>query len=78
MNEKYNKLLQFLQTHPKARWFLFLGIIVYLFSPIDFWPEIWFGPLGLIDDGTILSLLVSTWLTLRKLNRERRLNKTFG
>jgi len=76
--KSYNKLLQFLQTHPKARLLLFLGIIVYLFSPVDFWPEIFFGPLGLIDDGTILSLLASTWLNLRKLDRECKLNRTIN
>ncbi len=75
--KSYSKLLKFLQTHPKARLILFLGVVLYLFSPVDFWPEILFGPLGLINGGAILSLLVSTWLNLSKLDQERKLNRTY-
>jgi uncharacterized membrane protein YkvA (DUF1232 family) len=44
--------------NPKYRWWLILGSLVYLFSPVniatDFLPVI-----GWIDDGVILTLLIS-------------------
>lgn len=44
--------------NPKYRWWLILGSLVYLFSPIDIAPD--FIPIvGLIDDGVVLTLLVS-------------------
>src|SRR6478672_2221421 len=44
--------------NPKYRWWLILGSLVYLFSPIDIAPD--FIPIvGWIDDGIILTLLVS-------------------
>ena len=44
--------------NPKYRWWLILGSFAYLFSPIDIAPD--FIPvIGLIDDGVILTLLVS-------------------
>ena len=44
--------------NPKYRWWLILGSLLYLFSPIDIAPD--FIPVvGLLDDGVILGLLVS-------------------
>ncbi|GAC1467048.1 MAG: hypothetical protein NVS2B14_12520 [Chamaesiphon sp.] len=44
--------------NPKYRWWLILGSLIYLFSPIDIAPD--FIPVvGLIDDGLVLTLLVS-------------------
>ncbi|WP_204104416.1 MULTISPECIES: YkvA family protein [Spirulina sp. CCY15215] len=44
--------------HPKYRWWLILGSLVYLLSPLDIAPD--FIPIvGWIDDGIIMSLLVS-------------------
>lgn len=44
--------------NPKYRWWLILGSVLYLFSPIDIAPD--FIPvIGWIDDGVILTLLVS-------------------
>ena len=44
--------------NPKYRWWLILGSLFYLFSPIDIAPD--FIPVvGLLDDGVILTLLVS-------------------
>lgn len=44
--------------NPKYRWWLILGSLLYLFSPIDIAPD--FIPvIGWIDDGVILTLLVS-------------------
>lgn len=44
--------------NPKYRWWLIIGSLVYLFSPLDISPD--FIPVfGWIDDGVILTLLVS-------------------
>lgn len=44
--------------NPKYRWWLIIGSLVYLFSPIDIAPD--FIPIvGWIDDGIVLSLLVA-------------------
>jgi len=45
---------------------IFVGIVIllYLLSPLDFIPEIAFGPFGLIDDLTIFIL------SMRLLNKE--------
>ncbi len=44
--------------NPKYRWWLILGSLVYLFSPLDIAPD--FLPIvGWIDDGVVLSLLVA-------------------
>ncbi|MGK7955564.1 MAG: YkvA family protein [Crocosphaera sp.] len=44
--------------HPKYRWFVILGTVAYLFLPFDIAPD--FIPiLGWIDDGLIVSLLVT-------------------
>ncbi|MEO6729352.1 MAG: YkvA family protein [Candidatus Dojkabacteria bacterium] len=41
----------------KQHWFLILSLI-YILSPIDFIPELFLGPLGLIDDlGLVVFLL---------------------
>jgi uncharacterized membrane protein YkvA (DUF1232 family) len=44
--------------NPKYRWWLIIGSLVYLFSPLDISPD--FLPIiGWIDDGVILTLLVT-------------------
>ncbi|MBD0343296.1 MAG: DUF1232 domain-containing protein [Coleofasciculus sp. Co-bin14] len=44
--------------NPRYRWWMILGTIVYLFSPIDIAPD--FIPvIGQIDDVLLLTLLVS-------------------
>ncbi|MEP0858367.1 YkvA family protein [Trichocoleus sp. DQ-U1] len=44
--------------NPKYRWWVILGSLLYLFSPIDIAPD--FIPIiGWIDDGVILTLLVA-------------------
>lgn len=44
--------------NPKYRWWMVLGTILYIFSPIDIAPD--FIPIiGQLDDIVILSLLVS-------------------
>ncbi len=45
-------------SHPKYRWFIVLGTLAYLFSPIDISPD--FLPIiGWIDDGMLLTLLTA-------------------
>ncbi len=44
--------------NPKYRWWMILGTLLYMFSPIDIAPD--FIPvIGQIDDVLLLSLLVS-------------------
>lgn len=44
--------------NPKYRWWLIIGSLIYLFSPIDISPD--FLPvIGWIDDGIVLTLLVT-------------------
>ncbi|MEA5469553.1 YkvA family protein [Spirulina sp. 06S082] len=44
--------------NPKYRWWIVLGTLVYLLSPLDISPD--FIPIiGWIDDGIIVSLLVA-------------------
>lgn len=38
-------------------------ILIYLFSPIDILPEAVLGPLGLIDDGAAIALLIKILLS---------------
>ena len=45
-------------NNPQYRWWIILGSLVYLLSPIDFLPDV-FPVIGWIDDGLIATLLVS-------------------
>ena len=51
-----NFLSKIINKYPKQ--FLVLGLL-YIASPIDFLPEIPFGPIGLLDDAAILGLLMT-------------------
>jgi len=42
--------------HPKYRWLVMLGTVIYLISPIDFLPDI-FPIIGQIDDVMLAGLL---------------------
>ena len=44
--------------NPQYRWWIVLGTLAYLWSPIDFLPDI-FPIIGWIDDGLLATLLVS-------------------
>lgn len=48
------------QTPTWAKLAFGLAAIVYFASPIDLLPELFFGPLGLLDDMVVLPLLM--WL----------------
>lgn len=46
-------------NHPKYRWFLVAGTLLYLLSPIDISPD--FIPIiGWIDDGIVASIFVAS------------------
>ena len=45
-------------NNPKYRWWIILGTVVYLFSPLDISPDL-FPIIGQIDDVAIVSLLVA-------------------
>jgi len=44
--------------HPQYRWWVVLGTLAYLLSPLDFLPDI-FPVVGWIDDGLLATLLVT-------------------
>ena len=44
--------------NPQYRWWIVLGTLAYLWSPIDILPDI-FPIIGWIDDGLLETLLVS-------------------
>jgi uncharacterized membrane protein YkvA (DUF1232 family) len=44
--------------HPQYRWWIVLGTLIYLVSPLDFLPDI-FPVVGWIDDGLLATLLVT-------------------
>lgn len=44
--------------HPQYRWWIILGTLAYLLSPIDISPDL-FPLLGQIDDAAVVVLLVS-------------------
>ncbi|MEB3337163.1 MAG: YkvA family protein [Leptolyngbyaceae bacterium] len=59
--------------NPKYRWWIILGTLAYLISPIDIAPD--FIPfIGWIDDGVILTLLISevSQLMTEKLRTRQR------
>ncbi|WP_013320412.1 YkvA family protein [Gloeothece verrucosa] len=57
--------------NPKYRWVIILGTFLYLISPIDILPD--FIPiLGWIDDGVVLTLLMTEISRLITENRQRR------
>lgn len=57
MSSLYNWYRQTIR-HPKYRWWLILGTLVYLLSPIDIAPD--FIPIvGQVDDVMIATLLVT-------------------
>lgn len=67
----FQKVYRLLLGHPVARWFVVLGAIAYLLSPVDIAPDL-FPIVGWIDDG-VLAALVATGLTEILLERRRNL-----
>jgi uncharacterized membrane protein YkvA (DUF1232 family) len=58
----------------KYRWFVILGSLIYLVSPLDISPDV-FPIIGWIDDG-LLATLVATELTQMVLERRRKVGET--
>ncbi|MEO1392963.1 MAG: YkvA family protein [Cyanobacteria bacterium J06634_5] len=58
--------------HSKYRWLVIFGTLLYLASPLDISPDV-FPVLGWIDDGVVVSLLISEvgQLMTEKVNRKR-------
>lgn len=54
LHNLYRKALK----HTKYRWIVILGTLLYLVSPLDISPDV-FPVLGWIDDGLVVSLLVT-------------------
>lgn len=52
--EGYRKLIR----HPKYRWLVIAGSLVYLVSPIDISPDV-VPIVGWIDDGVVMTLLLT-------------------
>lgn len=69
LHELYRKALK----HTKYRWVVILGTLVYLVSPLDISPDV-FPVLGWIDDGVVVSLLVTemSQLMTEQLKRKRQ------
>lgn len=44
--------------NPKYRWWIILGTLAYIFSPIDISPDV-FPIVGWLDDGILVTLLVT-------------------
>jgi uncharacterized membrane protein YkvA (DUF1232 family) len=51
-------LFRFTLRHPKYRWLIILGSLLYIVSPIDISPDV-FPILGWLDDGVVTTLLVT-------------------
>jgi uncharacterized membrane protein YkvA (DUF1232 family) len=47
-----------LLRNPKYRWWVIVGSVAYIVSPIDISPDV-FPIVGWIDDGLVISLLVA-------------------
>lgn len=67
----FQRVYRRLLGHPIARWFIILGSIAYLLSPIDISPDV-IPILGWVDDG-VLAALLATGLTEVVLERRRHL-----
>ncbi len=64
-----------LLRNPKYRWVVILGSLFYLFSPLDISPDV-FPILGWIDDGLLVTLVVTELTQMAMDNRRDRINKS--
>jgi uncharacterized membrane protein YkvA (DUF1232 family) len=60
--------------HPKYRWFLILGTLLYLVSPLDISPDV-FPIVGWIDDTVVATLLVTEVSQMLLESRKNRKNQ---
>lgn len=61
--------------HPKYRWWLILGTLVYLLDPFDFSPDM-LPLVGWIDDGLVVTALVSEVSQLMRDNLKKQNKKS--
>lgn len=59
--------------HPKYRWAILIGTMLYLVSPLDISPDV-FPVVGWLDDGLIATLAI-TEVTQLLLDRKRNLRQ---
>ncbi|KPQ35456.1 MAG: hypothetical protein HLUCCA11_10865 [Phormidesmis priestleyi Ana] len=73
LHNLYQKALK----HTKYRWVVIFGTLLYLVSPLDISPDV-FPILGWIDDGLIVSLLVTevSALMADQLKHKRKSSET--
>lgn len=65
----YRRLIR----HPKYRWAVLLGTVIYLVSPVDLIPDV-FPVVGWVDDGLIATLAI-TEVTQLLIDRKRNLRQ---
>jgi uncharacterized membrane protein YkvA (DUF1232 family) len=53
--DQYRKLIR----NSKYRWIIIIASAAYILSPVDLLPELLLGPVGLIDDGLVATMLVT-------------------
>lgn len=53
--DQYRKLIR----NSKYRWIIIIASAAYIISPVDLLPEVFLGPVGLIDDGVVVTVLVT-------------------
>ena len=69
----YRKILR----NPKYRWWIIVGSLVYLLSPIDIAPDV-FPFFGQIDDLAVLTLLLSEGTQMIMEGIRKRREEEFG
>lgn len=69
LHDLYRKALK----HTKYRWVVIFGTLLYLVSPLDISPDV-FPIIGWLDDGVVVSLLVTEVASLmsEQLQRKRK------
>ncbi|HEY9762776.1 MAG TPA: YkvA family protein [Trichocoleus sp.] len=72
LGEAFHNWYRNIIRHPKWRWWVLLGTLFYLISPIDISPD-FIPAIGWIDDGLIATLAV-TELSQILLESRRRLS----
>lgn len=53
----------------KSRWVVILLTILYFIIPIDLIPEIFLGPIGLIDDGVLFVIFCKEIINIFRNNK---------
>jgi uncharacterized membrane protein YkvA (DUF1232 family) len=67
----FQRVYRALLGHPVARWFVIIGSLIYLVSPVDLVPDV-IPIVGWIDDG-VLATLMAAGITEVVLERRRQM-----